>query len=263
MGPGPALLLNVLLLRSLLFNCAFYAWSTALAVAGLPLLLLPPGWLRAYARFWMGGTAWLLRHAVGLTHEVRGRERLPSGPAIYAVKHQSAWETLVLLLLLPDARIALKRELTLIPLFGWYCLHAGMIRIDRGAGARAMRSLIEGARGALGSGADVIIFPEGTRVAPDAHLPYHPGVAALYLHLGRPVVPVALNSGLFWPRRAFLKRPGRIALEFLSPIGPGLKRRDFMAALEAALEPATVRLVAEARAQPVPGHLGAGPVIHR
>jgi 1-acyl-sn-glycerol-3-phosphate acyltransferase len=239
------------IVRSLLFNIAFWCWTIVLAVLALPLLALPPRVMAAYGRFWSRGVQALLQILVGLTYETRGLEHAAAArPAIFAVKHQSAWETLVLLLVLPDARTALKRELTQIPLFGWCCLHAGMIRIDRGGAARAMRSLIEGARRALADGLSVIIFPEGTRVQPGERRAYQPGVAALYLHLHRPVVPVALNSGLFWPRRAFVKRPGRVVLEFLPPIEPGLARQPFMAELEHRLEAATERLLAEATGRP-------------
>lgn len=234
------------MLRSLVFNVAFWLWTGVLAIVMLPCLVLPPGATLAMGQLWMHGVRVMLAHIVGLDHEVRGRENVPTEPAIFAFKHQSAWETLTLHLLVPRAAIALKRELTLIPLFGWYARRAGMIRIDRSSGAKALRSMVEGARTALARGTSVVVFPEGTRVAPGAHRPYHPGIAALYLHLCRPVVPVALNSGLFWGRRSFLKRPGRIAVEFLPPIEPGLDRAAFMAELERRLEGATERLVAEA-----------------
>lgn len=236
------------MLRSLLFNLGSWSWTLLLLILCLPGLLMPRRVLNCHAaRLWLGGVRAMLRTLVGLDHEVRGRERVPPGPVIFAVKHQSAWETLTLHLLIDDPAIALKRELTLIPLFGWYALRAGMIRIDRGHGTRALRSLITGARKALARGQPVVIFPEGTRVAPGARRPYHPGVAGLYLQLGVPVVPVALNSGLFWGRRAFVKRPGRIAVEFLPAIPPGLTRRRFMEVLEERLESATDRLIAEAR----------------
>jgi 1-acyl-sn-glycerol-3-phosphate acyltransferase len=206
--------------------------------------------MQAVGRSWGRGVLALARAVVGLSHEVRGRERIPHEPAIFAIKHQSAWETMIVHSLLDDPAIALKRELTLIPLFGWYLLRAGMIRIDRGAGARALRSLVEGARKALARGSSVVMFPEGTRVAPGQRPAYQPGIAALYLQLGRPVVPVALNSGMYWRRRGFLKRPGRIVVEFLEPIEPGLDRRGFMAELERRLEGATERLLAEAGWRP-------------
>jgi 1-acyl-sn-glycerol-3-phosphate acyltransferase len=207
----------------------------------------------AAGRLWQRGVQRLLAVLAGLTYEVRGRERIPATPAIFAFKHQSAWETLVLLLVLKDPAIALKRELTQIPLFGWYLLRAGMIRIDRAGGARALRALVDDARAALARGCSIVIFPEGTRAPVGERNPYHPGVAALYRQLDCPVVPVALNSGLFWRRRGFIKRPGRIVVEFLPPIAPGLDRKAFMAELEQRLEGATERLIAEAR----PGQLAA------
>jgi 1-acyl-sn-glycerol-3-phosphate acyltransferase len=237
----------VLVLRSLAFNLAFWLWTAVMVLAAAPALLRPRQAMTRVARFWERGVLWLLARLVGLGHEVRGRERLPSGSAIYAFKHQSAWDTLMIHLLLPEAAIALKRELTLIPLFGQYLMHAGMIKIDRGHGTKALRSLIEGARAAIARGSPVVIFPEGTRVAPGAKGTYHPGVAALYTQLGLPVVPVALNSGLFWRRRGFLKRPGRAVVEFLEPIPPGLDRRAFMIELERRLEGAVAALVAEAQ----------------
>jgi 1-acyl-sn-glycerol-3-phosphate acyltransferase len=233
--------------RSVLFNLAFWLWTGTLAVAGLPVLLASRRTVQSYARFWLRGTQWLLVTIAGLGYEVRGRERAPASPAIFALKHQSAWETLVCHLLFDDPAIALKRELTLIPVFGWYLARTGMIKIDRGAGPRALRSLVEGARQALARGSSVIIFPEGTRVPLGERRPYWPGVAGLYLQLDRPVVPVALNSGLFWPRRSFVKRPGRITVEFLEPIAPGLDRKALMAELERRLEGATRRLLDEAR----------------
>jgi 1-acyl-sn-glycerol-3-phosphate acyltransferase len=235
-------------LRSLLFNLALWAWTLVMLLAALPWLAGPPRRMLAHSRAWMKGVHGLLAGIVGLDREVRGTEH-QNARAIFAFKHQSAWETLAIHLLLPGAAIALKRELTQIPLFGWCLIHAGMIRIDRAGGARALRGLIEGGRAALGRGVPIVIFPEGTRVPPGEHRPYQAGVAALYRHLDCPVVPVALNSGVFWGRRSFVKRPGRIVVEFLPPIEPGLGREAFMAELERRLEPATERLVAEATCQ--------------
>jgi 1-acyl-sn-glycerol-3-phosphate acyltransferase len=234
--------------RSLLFNVCLWLWTLVMLLAALPWLAAPPRLMLAHSRAWMHGVQFLLSRMVGLDYEVRGRE-YKNAVAIFALKHQSAWETLAIHLLLPGAAIALKRELTQIPLFGWCLVHAGMIRIDREGGARALRGLIADGRAALARGAPIVIFPEGTRVPPGERRPYHPGVAALYRHLACPVVPVALNSGMFWRRRSFIKRQGRIVVEFLPPIGPGLERGAFMAELQRRLEGATERLVAKARDQ--------------
>jgi 1-acyl-sn-glycerol-3-phosphate acyltransferase len=238
----------LLTVRALLFNLYFYLWTALLCVVGLPTLpFLSARGVQAYARFWMRGIHAGLRLLVGLTYEVRGAERLPATPAIIASKHQSAWETLTLHMLVPDLAVGLKYELTRIPLLGWYFIKGGAIRIDRGGAARALRSLVEGARRAAAQGFSILIFPEGTRRAPGEPPDYKPGVAALYEGLGLPVVPVALNSGLFWGRRSFLKRPGRVVVEFQEPIPPGLGRRQLMAELERRTETATARLVAEGR----------------
>lgn len=236
--------------RSFAFNSFFWLWTALLCVAALPFLaFLSPGGVRAVARAWQRGIQLGLRLLVGLDYEVRGREHLPATPVLIACKHQSAWETVAFNLLVPNLAIGLKEELTRIPLFGWYLRRARNIQIDRGATARAIRSLVDGARRAVDAGDAILIFPEGTRRGPDDPPDYKPGVAALYNALKLPVVPVALNSGLFWPRRSFLKRPGRITVEFLDPIPPGLDRKAFMAELERRIETASTRLVADARAR--------------
>ncbi|HEX9569826.1 MAG TPA: lysophospholipid acyltransferase family protein, partial [Rhodospirillales bacterium] len=191
-----------------------------------------------------------LERLAGIGYEVRGRERLPEPPCILAVKHQSAWDTLIWHLIADDPAIVMKRELLALPIYGAYCRKTEMIAVDRKAGASAMRAMLEAARAAAAAGRPIVIFPQGTRTAPGtptAAAPYLPGVSALYRGLGLPVVPVALNSGLFWPRRSFLRRPGRIVLEYLEPIPPGLPRAAFMAELEGRIETATRRLEVEAR----------------
>ncbi len=230
-------------LRSLLFNIAFYAWTAAILILGLPVLLFPYRVTYGFGRLWVCVSLWLLRALVGLDHRVVGldnRDRQPQ--AIYAVKHQSAWDTLVFALYLHDPAYVLKRELLFLPLFGFYLLRAGMIPVDRQGRASALKRMLAAAKLRRGEGRDLLIFPEGTRMAPGQHRPYHPGVAALYGHLDLPVVPVALNSGLFWGRRAFNKKPGRITLEFLPAIAPGLARKAFMSELEQRLETACRRL---------------------
>lgn len=236
-------------LRAAVFNLLFYGITLVLAVLCLPLLLGPRRAVMGLARLWIRITLALLRGVVGLDYRVLGRDRLPAQPAIFAVKHQSAWDTLALNVIIPDAAIVLKRELYFVPLYGWYLWRAGMIGIDRSAGGRALRRMTRRVRAALAAGRSVIIFPEGTRTRPGTSAPYHPGVAALYLQLDRPVVPVALNSGRFWGRRSFLKRPGTVTVAFLDPIEPGLDRKAFMATLHDRIEGECRAL--EASAEPV------------
>jgi len=229
-------------LRSLAFNVGWYLGSVLFALAGSPLLLAPRRVVVVWARAWIVFVLWWLRVTCGLTHRVTGLENLPAGPVIIACKHQSTWETMAFTLLFSDIAIVLKRELLFIPIVGWAMARAGNIAVARGDGAAALRGLVKQARAAVADGRSIVIFPEGTRVAPGDRRPYQVGTAALYRQLGVPVVPMALNSGLFWGRRKWIKRPGTITLEVLPPIAPGLRREAFMETLQDRIETATDRL---------------------
>jgi 1-acyl-sn-glycerol-3-phosphate acyltransferase len=232
--------------RSVLFN-AFLAVYAPLSVLLMTLTLpFPRGVLMTLVRAWPRASAPLFRLLVGISHEFRGTENIPKEPCIIAAKHQSAWDTMGFYLAVDDAAYVLKKELLQLPFYGWCARKAGMIGVDRTGGAKALRAMVDDARAFLDAGRPVFIFPEGTRTRPGARVPYHPGVAALYTRLNVPVVPVALNSGLYWGRRSFVKRPGRIVVEFLPPIPPGLDRKDFMRELERRIEGASERLNAEA-----------------
>ena len=234
---------TVLWLRSLAFNVGWYLGSIVIAIVGAPLLLAPRRWVVAWARLWIVFVLWWLRVTCGLSHRVVGHENLPSGPAIFACKHQSTWETLAFTLLFDDIAIVLKRELLFIPVVGWAMARAGNIAVARGEGASALRGMVRDAKAAIADGRSIVIFPEGTRVAPGDRKPYQVGTAALYRQLGVPVVPMALNSGLFWRRRRWIKRPGVLTLEILPPIPPGLPREAFMETLRDKIEGATARLI--------------------
>jgi 1-acyl-sn-glycerol-3-phosphate acyltransferase len=229
-------------LRSILFNLLYALWTAGMHILCLPLLFASRSAVQAAGGIWIDGTLWLLKHVAGIDYRVTGTENLPSTSAIYASKHQSAWETLFLSRYLNFPAFVLKKELLSIPLFGWFLKKAGMIAVDRKGGASALRSMARQATETLESGRSILIFPEGTRVAPGQTKPYQPGVAALYTQQKVPVVPVALNSGLFWGRRAFIKKPGMIVVQILPPIPPGLDRKAFMRDLESRIEPASTAL---------------------
>jgi len=237
----------VIALRAALFWCCWAAWTVGLGTVGLPVFL--PIFRKhrrtavAISKLWASGSLCLMRVFLGLRHEVRGVEHKPAGPAIFALKHQSAWETIALACLLDDPAIVLKRELLSIPFFGWYLARVGMIAIDRMAGAGALKQMVAQARTAVAQGRPIAIFPEGTRGRIGEKLPYHPGVGALYTQLGLPLVPVALNSGLYWRKGFFDKAPGVIIIEFLPNLAPGADRRETIAQLETRIETATQRLV--------------------
>ena len=234
----------MVVLRSLAFAVVFYGWTIVLAIVCLPALLVSREAVQACARFWTGGLVWLAKAVCGVRYRVIGREHLPKGPCIVASKHQSAWDTFFFHRILPDPVYVMKRELLSVPVLGWYFRNGGSVAIDRSARFRALKMLVEDAARALAAGSQIIVFPEGTRVAPGTVLPYHAGVAALYEKCAVPVVPVALNSGRLWGRRSFLKYPGEISVEILEPIPPGFARREFLDELRDRIETASERLAA-------------------
>ncbi len=228
----------MIMFRSLVFNVILFVW----AVTSLPLMIVflpfPPMVMRRVVRGWSYIVLGFTKGIVGINHEFRGLEHLPEGSVILASKHQSAWDTAIFYLLVPDPIYVMKKELLAIPFWGWYARRAQSIAVDRSAGASALKSLVADGKATVGRGNQIIIFPEGTRTAPGTHYPYQPGIAALYAKTQAPVVPVALNSGLFWPRRGFKKMPGTIVVELLEPMPEGLDRRTFMAELERRIETA-------------------------
>ncbi len=201
---------------------------------------------------WVRASFWGLRHIAGVDYEIRGRENIAKGGAIYAIKHLSMWETMAVQVLLHDPAQILKSELTWIPFYGWYAVKSGQIVVDRGAHAKALRSMLTRAKACIAADRPIVIFPEGTRKPLGAVPDYKSGVAALYGALSVPCIPVAHNSGLYWLRRGPLRKPGKIVVEFLPAIGPGLKRNVFMAELEQRIETATLRLLAEGGWSPEP-----------
>ncbi|MEH6474795.1 MAG: lysophospholipid acyltransferase family protein [Sneathiella sp.] len=213
----------------------------------LPMLAFNRIWIVRGQTVWSKGILVLMRATCGLKVEVRGTENLPKGRALLACKHQSIFETTAFHWLVEDPAVILKKELLSVPVYGWYCRKTKMIAVDRKGHASALRSMISQAEQALEDERQIIIFPEGTRTAVDDEMPYQPGIAALYTKLNTPVIPVALNTGLFWPRKKFMCRPGVIIIEFLPAIEAGLKRKDFVSKLKQSIDDNTSRLVAEGR----------------
>jgi 1-acyl-sn-glycerol-3-phosphate acyltransferase len=237
------------LIRSQIFNVAFIVW-TALILIGLALLLpFPRPAMLWGVGLWADGVSAMARMLVGITYEVRGRQNLVFKGAVYASKHQSAWETAVFYRILPEPAYVMKKELFRIPFWGWCARKVGAVSVDRAGGGQALRQLVKACANAVSLGRQVVIFPEGRRIPPGQTQGYHPGIAAIYGAIGEaPVIPVALNSGLYWGRRSKIKWPGTIVIEFLPALPAGLNRRAFMAELEGRIEPATRRLEAEGMA---------------
>ncbi len=239
----------VLAARSLLFLIVFYVNSALFLILGSWLLLGPRSWAMAGLKAHGRASVWWLRILCGTRMAVIGRDKLPPGPVIVAAKHQAAWETFALVFLMRDPAMIMKNELMSIPLYGWFSRKFEMIPVKRELGPAALRLMVKEARKRAAQRREIVIFPEGTRRAPGAAPDYKPGVLLLYEDLKVPVCPVALNSGVCWPRHSFLRFPGTITVEFLDTLPPGLPRREFMERLEAAIEPASARLADAAAAE--------------
>ena len=231
------------LLRSSLFNLWFYLGTFAFAAGGLPMRLasrwIGSGWALPYARAWAHFVLFGVRHICGIAWKVRGLENLPPGGAALIVSmHQSAFDTIVWFLLAPRAAYVVKHELTRIPLFGPMLSASGCIAVDRSAGAAAIRALLHESGIAVAAGRQIVIFPEGTRVAPGVRAPLHPGFAAIAARSRLPVIPVTTDSGLLWGRRAFRKRSGVIHIDIHPPFPAGTPRGEMTARLDALYETA-------------------------
>jgi 1-acyl-sn-glycerol-3-phosphate acyltransferase len=228
--------------RALLFNIWFFGLTTVMGLAALPIRAFARHRAYDYARTWIRLALWGARVLCGIRIALSGSEYLPpEGPALIASQHQSAFDTLIWLTLVPRASYVVKQELTRIPLFGPMLKPAGMIPVDRAGGAAALRGLLQAASAAREDGRQIVIFPEGTRLAPGERTKLQPGIAAVARHLGLPVIPVATDSGLRWGRRAFMKRPGIIHISLGPPIPAGTTREALLAAIEAYWHDAAVR----------------------
>ena len=234
--------------RSLLYAIWFYVLLVVIGLLAMPGSMISRRFAIGSVRFFAQVQAFGLWLICGISTEVRGKENLPKGgPGLIAMKHQSTYDTIAPFMFMENPAYILKKELLKAPVFGVYASRVG-IPIDRAGGAKTMRLMLAAAKVATQSGQQIVIFPEGTRQLPDTPADIKPGIVLLYNELKVPCVPVALNTGLCWQGSGFLRRPGKIIFEVLPPIEPGLKRDVFTQALKDALDPATVRLVAEGRA---------------
>lgn len=235
-------------LRAVLFLAVFYITTAILTFVYLPVALMGRKIFMKAIRAWVRLTLLQLELIAGVRVEFRNTHLTPAGALLVASKHQSALETLALVLVFDKPVFILKKSLMWIPIFGWYISRMGHIGVDRGAGASALRAMMHDAKAAIADGAQIVIFPEGTRRAPGAEPDYKPGVIQMYRQLGATCLPVALNTGMFWPRRNLGFNPGNAVIEILPPLPPNLDRRQVIPALVEAIEPACNRLLLEARA---------------
>ena len=231
-------------LRSVVFIGLMYLSMAVLAAVYMPPALVDRRFAHAGIRRWTALVRWLAWRVAGLASEVRGE--VPQGEVLVAAKHQSFFDIIILLSVLPHPRFVMKKELERVPILGWYARRIGCVSVDRGQKGRAIRAMVEAVQRERGDAGQLVIYPQGTRVAPGMHLPYKVGTGVLYQELGARCVPVACNVGVFWARHSLYRKPGLAVVEFLPEIPPGLDMRPFMQRLEAEVEIASNRLVGEA-----------------
>jgi 1-acyl-sn-glycerol-3-phosphate acyltransferase len=236
----------MLFLRSLTFHICFFVNLMVLMIIWLPGLMLHRRISLELGRAWGRSSLWLLDKICNLKVEYRGEENIQQSAIMVACKHQSTWETFVLPIKFQDFSFILKHELIWLPFFGWYLLAAEQVAIDRSKGGKLLPQITQKVKDLFANGRQLFIFPEGTRRPIGAPAEYKFGVAHIYRETNAPCLPVALNSGLFWPRRSFFVRPGTIVMEFLPMIPPGLELREFFTRLQNDMETATDRLIDEA-----------------
>ncbi len=241
---------EMIFIRATLFNIVFYTANAVACVLCLPALLLPRPAMIKFVRCYVRTIYFLEKHLIGLDFEIRGLENLPrDGSYIVAAKHQSAYETMKLHILFEDPAVVLKQELLRIPLWGWFLGRTHPIAIDRSQGKEAMKQVVDGARRIEKENRALVIFPQGTRVytwQTPKDKPYKQGAARIFEQTGMPLIPLALNSGVFWPRKGWIKKPGKVVFSFLPPIPPDRKNDDILPMLQEMIETETKKLEQEA-----------------
>jgi len=231
-------------LRSLLFVVVMYVGLAAYAVVYTPLAIVNRDYAFHAVHAWCAYVRWLARWMVGLRSEIRGR--VPEGEVLVAAKHQSFFDIILIVAALPRPKFIMKKQLIWAPIVGWYAKRIGCVPVDRGRRAEAIRKMVADVRSGAALPGQLVIYPQGTRVAAGARMPYKAGAGVLYQETAQPCVPVATNVGVFWPRHGILRRPGLAVVEFMEPIAPGLPLQAFMAELEQRIEARSDALMRDA-----------------
>ena len=225
-----------MLIRSIIFYSLLNLWTLIMGIICIPFLLLPNKLLKKPVNVWIFGIFELLKLTCNITYEIKGKENILNKPVLVASKHQSTFDTFVLYLFLKKSVFIHKKELFYIPIFGQYLKKSSMISIDRKEGASAMRKMLKEANNKISQGYSIIIFPEGTRKKPGEKPNYKRGFVGIYNEIQTEILPVALNTGLCWPKNSFIKQPGHITIKFLNIIPAGLKKEKVMKILEERIE---------------------------
>ena len=228
--------------RSILFYIILGFWTFLMGLFCLPFLIFPALYLIKPIKIWILGIFVLLKNICGITHEIQGQENIPIEPVLVASKHQSAFETFALFYYLPNAIFIHKKQLFYIPIFGQYLKKINMISINRNGGASTMRTMLKKTKRRAMEGKSIIIFPEGTRKIPGAKPNYKSGFIGVYNEMKTPILPVAVNSGKYWPKHSFVKKSGKIIIKFLPQIKPNLSRNQVLSEVEKIIEQATNKI---------------------
>lgn len=230
--------------RSLIFNILYVLWTMFIGIIFIPIIILPQKYIiLVVGRIWAGGLYFFLKNICKLKLDWQGKENIPAKPAIFASKHQSALETFMFHLLINKPVFILKKELLDIPVFGFYLKKMGMIAIDRDGGMKSLKLLLKQVQDKINQGYNIIIFPEGTRTVPGEDSEYNPGVIALYNLKIAPVIPVAINTGIYWPKNSFYKKQGNFTIKFLPSIEEKLHKEEFLTQLKETIDKESRNLI--------------------
>ena len=231
-------------IRSFVFTIQMYLAMALMGLWWVPATLRDPAngnrAIQSYCRYVRWSAAWM----IGLTSEVRGTP--PEGAVMIAAKHQSFFDIIMLCSVLPSFKFIMKKELTRTPVLGWFALKIGCVPVDRGKKGQAIAKMLADVQSGQARPGQLVIYPQGTRVAPGVELPYKSGTAVLYRQLDQTCYPVAVNVGVFWPRTGIVKKQGHAVIEFLEPIPPGLEKAEFVERLRTSIETRSDKLMAEA-----------------
>ncbi|WP_298935336.1 lysophospholipid acyltransferase family protein [uncultured Ruegeria sp.] len=229
--------------RSLIFMIIIYAWMLVLGLVFAPYALFSKKGASRACRTYARSTMWLARWMVGIRCEVRGSP--PSGEVVIGAKHQSFLDIIMIFAAIPHGKFIMKRELLWTPIIGMYARRLGCIPVNRGKKGVAVAKMVKDVAKEFAEPGQLVIYPQGTRVAPGSYKPYKVGTAVLYEGLGFPCVPVATNAGVFWPRTGIMRKPGLAIVDFLEPIESGVQRDEFLVRLEDVIETRSNELMRE------------------
>ena len=232
-----------MLIRTTIFYIVLTLWTISLGLLFLPFLLLPSKYMYFPAKIWVRGIFILLKSICGITHEIRGKNYIPKKPVVVVSKHQSAFETFALFYYLKKSFFIHKKQLIYIPIFGQYLLKSNMVSIDRKGGAKTMKKILFETKKRIEDGSSIIIFPEGTRRRPGETPDYKTGFIGIYKEVNRKLLPVAVNSGLFWPRHKFIMNKGHIIIEILPTIEAGVPKNEILNKVKEVIEKASNNLL--------------------